>query len=50
MITKDQQTDVLFALDKAQSILNDPDTDDDIKCCLGGLIEDVSDMEVQDET
>jgi len=46
MLTKAKQAEALEALDKAQNILNDPDTDDDIQCCLGGLIEDVGDMEV----
>ncbi len=48
MLTTNKQAEALEALDKAQNILNDPDTDDDIKCCLGGLIEDVNDMEVRE--
>ena len=47
MITAEQKTEVLEALDKAQNILNDEDTDDDIKCTIGGLISDVYDMETQ---
>lgn len=48
MITTEKQVKALEALDKAQSILDDEDTDDDIKCCLGGLIADVHDMEVRE--
>ena len=46
MITPKQKTEVLELLDKANAILsNDVDTDEDILCCCGGLIDDVYDME-----
>jgi hypothetical protein len=48
MITTEKQVEALEALDKAQNILNDDDTDDDIKSCLGSLISDVYDMEVRE--
>ena len=47
MITAEQKTEALEALDKAQNLLSDDDTDEDIKCSLGGLINDVYDMEVE---
>jgi hypothetical protein len=48
MITKEKQTEALEALDKAQNALSNDDTDEDILCCIGGLIQDVYDMEVTD--
>ncbi len=48
MLTTEKQAEALEALDKAQHILNDPDTDEDIKCTIGGLISDVYDMEVRE--
>jgi hypothetical protein len=45
MITKKSQTKALELLNEAQSLLNNDDTDEDILCCIGGLVEDVYDME-----
>lgn len=47
MLTEQKKKEALEALDKAQNILNDEDTDEDIQCCLGGLISDVYDMETE---
>ena len=49
MLTQEQKTEALEALNKAQNILNDPgNIDEDIQCSLGSVISDVYDMEVKD--
>jgi len=48
MLTPKQKTKALESLINAQNILNNPDTDYNLQCSLGTVINDVYDMETTD--